>query len=65
MSLTEVAARLDPRRFAQVHRSRIANLEAVLLLRPHDDRRLLIVLSNGEEIVASRSASETHRTMAR
>ena len=65
VSLTELAARLDPDRFVQVHRSHIVNLDAVKHLRPHDDRRLLIVLANGEEIVASRSASETLRKQVR
>jgi DNA-binding LytR/AlgR family response regulator len=41
------------------------NLDAVRLLRPHDDRRLMIVLVNGEEIVASRSASELLRKQVR
>ena len=65
VSLTELAARLDPERFLQVHRSHIVNLDAVQLLRPYDDRRLLVVLKNGEEIVASRSASEALRKQVR
>lgn len=65
VTLTELAARLDPERFVQVHRSHIVNLDAVKLFRPYDERRLLIVLTNGEEIVASRSASETLRKQAR
>ena len=65
VSLTELAARLDPERFIQVHRSHIVNLDAVRLLRPHDDRRLLLVLVNGEEIVASRSTSELLRKQVR
>ena len=65
VSLTELAARLDPERFVQVHRSHIVSLDAVKLLRPHDDRRLLVVLTNGEEIVASRSASESLRKQVR
>ena len=65
VSLTELAARLDPERFVQVHRSHIVSLDAVKLLRPHDDRRLLIVLTNGEEIVCSRSASEALRKQVR
>ena len=65
LSLTELASRLDPERFVQVHRSHIVNLDAVRLLRPYDERRLLIVLSNDEEIVASRSASEVLRRQAR
>jgi len=65
VSLTDLAARLDPERFAQIHRSHIVNLDAVKLMRPYDDRRLLIVLANGEEIVASRSASEALRRQVR
>ena len=65
VSLTELAGRLDPERFVQVHRSHIVNLDSVKILRPHDERRLLIVLINGEEIIASRSASETLRKQAR
>ncbi len=65
VSLTELAARLDPERFVQVHRSHIVNLDAVKLLRPHDDRRLVIVLASGEEIIASRSASEALRRLVR
>jgi two-component system, LytTR family, response regulator len=65
VSLTELAGRLDPDRFVQVHRSHIVNLDAVKMLRPYDERRLLIVLTNGEEIVASRSASEELRKLVR
>lgn len=65
VSLAELAVRLDPDRFEQVHRSHIVNLDAVKLLRPYDDRRLLVVLTNGEEIVASRAASEALRRLVR
>lgn len=65
VSLAELATHLDPERFVQVHRSHIVNLDAVKLLRPYDDRRLLLVLANGEEIVASRSASEALRHQVR
>lgn len=66
VSLSELAGRLDTDRFVQVHRSHIVNLDAMKLLRPHDDeRRLVVVLTNGEEIVASRAASETLRKQVR
>jgi two-component system LytT family response regulator len=65
VSLSELAVRLDQDRFVQVHRSHIVNLDAMQVLRPHDERRLVIVLANGEEIVASRSASEALRKLAR
>jgi two-component system LytT family response regulator len=65
LSLKEMASRLDPERFVQVHRSHIVNLDAIDHLRPYDDRRLLIVLRDGSEIVASRTASERLRHGAR
>src|SRR6267142_1049072 len=61
LSLKEMASRLDPQRFLQVHRSHIVNLDGIDHLRPYDDRRLLIVLRDGSEIVASRTASERLR----
>jgi two-component system LytT family response regulator len=65
VTLAELAARLDPARFRQVHRSHIVNMDAVQHLRPHDDRRLAITLKDGTVIVASRSASENLRRLAR
>ena len=65
VTLAELAARLDPSRFKQVHRSHIVNLDAVQHLRPHDERRLAITLRDGTVIVASRAASEDLRRLAR
>jgi two-component system, LytTR family, response regulator len=64
-SLGELASRLDPELFFQVHRSHIVNLEAVELLRSFDARRFLIKLRDGTEILASRSASELLRRLVR
>jgi two-component system LytT family response regulator len=61
ISLREMASRLDPAHFLQVHRAHIINLDAIDHLRPYDDRRLMIVLRDGSEIVASRTASERLR----
>lgn len=61
VTLAELAARLDPERFQQVHRSHIVNMDAVRHLRRYDDRRLMVVLKDGTEIVASRAASEELR----
>lgn len=63
-TLGELAARLDPEVFRQVHRSHIVNLDAVVKIVPFDNRRLLIRLRDGKEIVASRSASEALRGLA-
>jgi DNA-binding LytR/AlgR family response regulator len=62
-SLAELAERLDPEVFCQVHRSHVVNLEAVELLRPFDPRRLLVQLRGGQTIVASRAASEQLRRL--
>ena len=64
-SLAELAQRLDPEVFCQVHRSHMVNLEAVELLRPYDARRLLVELRGGRKIVASRAASEQLRRLVR
>jgi two-component system LytT family response regulator len=61
ISMKEMASRLDPERFLPVHRAHIINLDAIDHLRPYDDRRLMIVLRDGSEIVASRAASERLR----
>ena len=65
LSLSELADRLDPERFARVHRSHIVNLDCVRAMRPYDDRRLVIELGDGVEIVASRAASERIRRESR
>ncbi|HVS63255.1 MAG TPA: LytTR family DNA-binding domain-containing protein [Thermoanaerobaculia bacterium] len=53
-SLAAIAARLDPDRFARVHRSAVVNLDWVVELVPisHGDYRL--VLRNGAEVKLSR-----------
>jgi two-component system LytT family response regulator len=65
VTLAELASRLDPARFRQVHRSHIVNLDAIAHMRPHDDRRLAITLKDGSVVVASRAASEQLRRLAR
>jgi two-component system LytT family response regulator len=65
VTLAELAARLDPARFRQVHRSHIVSLDAVAHMRPYDDRRLAITLHDGSVVVASRAASEELRRQAR
>jgi two-component system LytT family response regulator len=65
VTLAELAARLDPAKFRQVHRSHIVNLDAVAHMRAHDERRLAITLHDGSVVVASRTASEELRKLAR
>ena len=65
MSMSELASRLDPEVFTQVHRSHIVNMDAIEKLVPFDQRRLMIKLKNGEEIVASRAGSDALRSLVR
>lgn len=65
VGVAELAARLDPSRFRQVHRSHVVNLDAVAHMKSYDDRRLAITLKDGSVVVASRAASEALRKLAR
>lgn len=65
MTLAELEARLDRDQFLRVHRSHLVNLEAVARIVAFDERRLLVQLRDGTEIVASRSASEDLRRLVR
>jgi two-component system LytT family response regulator len=65
VSLAELLSRLDGERFRQIHRSHIVNLDYVRQMRPFDERRLLITIEGGDEILASRAASEQLRRLVR
>lgn len=65
VSLGELMSRLDAERFRQVHRSHIVNLDHVRQMKPYDDRRLLITVEGGDDVLASRKASEELRRLAR
>lgn len=63
VTLTDLEALLDRRRFCRVHRSHVVNLEHVASMRPYDDRRLVVLLRDGSEVVASRSGSRSLRDL--
>ncbi|HEY6179733.1 MAG TPA: LytTR family DNA-binding domain-containing protein [Kofleriaceae bacterium] len=64
MSLGELEQLLDGRRFWRVHRSHLVAADAVKSFREHDDeRRLIVVLADGTEIIASRTASRRLREL--
>lgn len=65
ITLKELAGRLDPERFAWLHRSHVVNLDAVVELRRADDRRLEARLDDGSTVIASRAASERLRERMR
>ena len=62
LTLNEFAAKLDPARFRRVHRSHVVNLDHVLTIEPFD-RRLLLRMRDGAEILASRSGSQLLRDL--
>lgn len=62
ITLNEFAQRLDPNRFRRIHRSAIVNLDHVVSCEPID-RRWRLKLSDGAEVVASRSGSQTLRDL--
>ena len=61
----ELLARLDPERFSRIHRSHVVNIDAVEYLRDYGDRRLLVKMRDGTEIVASRTASQDLKRLVR
>jgi len=65
VALKDLLAQLDPARFEQIHRSHIISLDAIDHMRPIDDRRLQVTLSDGTTLVASRSGSERLRRLVR
>ncbi len=62
VSIGSSGVRLDPKRFRRIHRSTIVNLDHIVSCRPID-RRLCLTLSDGSEIVASRSGSQSLRDL--
>lgn len=62
MTLTEFAEVLDSTRFVRVHRSAIVNLECVERAESAGGGRMLVHMSNGQTIKASRKGSQLLRT---
>lgn len=54
-TMQQLERRLDPRRFARVHRSSIVNLACVKEMRPHLNGEYFLVLDSGHELKLSRS----------
>jgi len=53
-TLTQFESRLDPRRFARVHRSEIVNIDAIREVRPHVHGDSIVTLISGETVRLSR-----------
>ena len=61
-TLADLEGRLDPARFFRVSRSAIVNLDHLVSCKPID-RRLCLKLSDGSEVIASRSGSRNLRDL--
>ncbi|MEW6211257.1 MAG: LytTR family DNA-binding domain-containing protein [Acidobacteriota bacterium] len=62
LTLNHFERRLPADRFRRVHRSHIINLDCVISIEPFD-RRLLIRMRDGSEVLASRAASQLLRDL--
>lgn len=60
-TLTELEDLLDAERFCRVHRSHMINLDRVAEMRRYDARRLMITMTDGSEVIASRAGSRRLR----
>ena len=65
VTLTELAARLNPQTFLRVHRSHVVNLDHVASWAPYDGSRVQITLRSGQTMMASRQRSRELRMLTR
>ena len=61
--LQKLEERLDPEHFVRVHRSHIVNLDRITAIHSHDAARLIVELSDGARIIASRSGTQRLRQL--
>jgi two-component system LytT family response regulator len=57
-TMNHMEARLDPRRFARIHRSRIVNIERIRELQPWFNGEYVVILRNGTRLTLSRNYRE-------
>ena len=65
LSLSRLEARLDPRRFARVHRTHIVNLDQVRAFRPDAGGNLEAELLDGARVPVSRARAQELRKLGR
>jgi len=58
-TMSALQARLDPRRFARVHRSAIVNIQRIKTIDPWFNGHHVITLDNGQQLRMSRYQHET------
>ncbi|MGN0325279.1 MAG: LytTR family DNA-binding domain-containing protein [Lachnospiraceae bacterium] len=61
--LYELEQKLMPYRFVRISKSVIVNLRKITSLKTYLDRRLLILLCNGEQLIASRQYADEIKVM--
>ena len=62
-TMAAMETRLDPKRFARIHRSTIVNMSRIRELRPCGDRELAVVLRDGTSLKASRAHRDRLRVL--
>ena len=65
VSLNRIEARLDPARFARIHRTHIVNLDHVKTFRRQGKGRLVAELADGTRIAVSRARATDLRALGR
>ena len=65
LSLSRLETRLDPRRFARVHRAHIVNLEQVRAFRPDAAGNLEAEMLDGSRVPVSRARAQEIRSLGR
>lgn len=63
-TMQQLEQRLDPQKFARIHRSTIVNLQRVREMRPHLNGEYFLVLDSGHELKLSRSYRDKLRLFA-
>ena len=57
-TMNNMEAKLDPRRFARIHRSRIVNIERIRELQPWFNGEYVVILRDGTRLTLSRNYRE-------
>ncbi|HEX9564765.1 MAG TPA: LytTR family DNA-binding domain-containing protein [Gemmatimonadaceae bacterium] len=65
VSLNRLESRLDPVRFARIHRAHIVNLDHVTAFRPQVKGRLVAQLRDGSQLSVSRARARELRSLGR
>lgn len=65
LALSRLEARLEPQRFARIHRTHLINLSHLARFRRELDGRLIAVLHTGVELPVSKSKAQVFRDLAR